>query len=118
MLIKDELMLRFCGLLDRGEALDLGPALLVPSEAEKAAAEQLTARSLLLAGQAGLCCNPTCATRFAQTLKVVPLLCSMFFLHQHHPVPGNMGPPIMSKLMTSLLASGVTAQVHCDVWPA
>jgi hypothetical protein len=29
---------------------------------DKVAAEQLEARALLLAGQAGLCCNPRCAT--------------------------------------------------------
>ena len=39
---------------------------------DKAAAEQLEARALLLGGQAGLCCNPGCASRCQNTSRPLP----------------------------------------------
>ncbi len=53
---------KYCGLLAR-EAAREDPQTKPPgvSHLEKAASELLQARSLLLAGQAGLCCNPRCA---------------------------------------------------------
>ena len=51
-----------CGLPVRAEARQVPqPGTPVGSELEKAASELLQARSLLIAGQAGLCCNPRCA---------------------------------------------------------
>ena len=51
------------GLPDRAQSTqDPATGRLVPSAAGRAASELLQARSLLLAGQAGLCCNPGCAS--------------------------------------------------------
>ena len=55
-----------CGLLDREAATqDFQAALHAPPDKE--VAEQLEARALLLAGQAGLCCNPRCAPGYRFT---------------------------------------------------
>ena len=48
------------GLSGRAEAAQAFQARMAPSAQEKAAAQRLEARSLLLAGRAGLCCNPRC----------------------------------------------------------
>ena len=45
----------------------------MPSARDSIVSELLQARSLLLAGQAGLCCNPRCATSY-----VLPYICSHY----------------------------------------
>ena len=68
-----------CGLPDRAAAVTRDPQTgrPVPSAAEKAASELLQARSLLLAGQAGLCCNPGCVGRVHSTSFLLQRMASL-----------------------------------------
>ena len=105
--------LQACVLPVRAEATWGRQPLLAPLARDKAASQQLEARSLLLAGQAGLCCNP----QYAQTLRTKShercILCHLSAQGTVHSCGGPLNDNLCVAYSRAVSQSGKAESILC-----